>query len=166
MKQRFLIKIALVLALTPTFTGWAQTPEKWWERANSAYTGGDYPEAILHYDSIRAQGYVSARLYYNLANAYYKDNQIGKAILNYNKALRLDPGNDDIKHNLAIANSYVRDRIDTVPEFFLKTWARELMYRAGTDSWAVMNLVFFALALALVLVYLLGRRMSWRKAGF
>ncbi|MDL2230631.1 tetratricopeptide repeat protein, partial [Alistipes sp. OttesenSCG-928-L06] len=74
-------------------------------------------------------------MYYNMGNAYYKDNQIGKAILYYNKALRLDPGNDDIKHNLTVANTYVRDRIESVPEFFLKTWARDVMYWAGSDTW-------------------------------
>jgi len=169
MKKRFLIKLVLLLAVIPSpvlFAKGAESPDALWESANSAYTAGDYLEAIARYDSISAQGYASARLYYNMGNAYYKDNQIGKAILYYHKALRLDPGNDDIKHNLATANTFVRDRIETVPEFFLKTWARELMYRAGTDSWAVMSLIFFAAALALVLLYLLGNRMAQRKTGF
>ena len=167
MKKGFLIKGmigALLLFLSaPVF---AQDLDALWERANHSYTAGDYPAAIEQYDSIRREGYTSARLYYNMGNAYYKDNRIGRAVLYYNKALRLDPGNDDIKHNLAVANTYVRDRIDTVPEFFLKTWARDMMYWAGTDTWTILSLVFFAVALALVLLYLLGNRMSHRKAGF
>lgn len=167
MKKGFLIKgvigaILLFLA-TPVL---AQNPDALWEQANHAYATGDYPAAIEQYDSIRREGYASARLYYNMGNAYYKDNQIGKAILYYNKALRLDPGNDDIKHNLTVANTYVRDRIESVPEFFLKTWARDVMYWAGSDTWAVLSLVFFGVTLALVLLYLLGNRMSQRKAGF
>ena len=168
MKKGFLIRLVLwVFICLPAASAGAQDPlDALWESANHAYTTGDYPAAIERYDSIRREGYASARLYYNLGNAYYKDNQIGKSILFYNKALRLDPGNEDIRYNLAIANTFVRDRIDTVPEFFLKTWARDMMYWAGTDTWGVLSLVFLALALGFVLLYLLGPRMVQRKAGF
>lgn len=137
-----------------------------WDHANHAYTNGDYKAAIEAYDSIQQSGYASAKLYYNLGNAYFKDNQVGKAILNYNKAQRLDPSDDDIKHNLAVANSQVKDRIEVVPEFFFKTWMRSLMFRASSDNWAVLSLVFLAVALALVAVYLLSGRLGYRKTGF
>jgi tetratricopeptide (TPR) repeat protein len=143
-----------------------EAPEALWEQANTAYTNGDYPSAIAGYDSIRRAGYASALLYYNMGNACYKDGRIGGAILNYNKALRLSPGDGNIRHNLAVANTQIRDRIDAVPEFFVKTWARRLMYSAGADGWAVRSLVFFAAALGLTLLYLLGARMNLRKAGF
>ena len=163
-----LLKIGLILVLLPSPAVFAQGTalDDLWEEANQAYTGGEYPEAIQLYDSIRHQGYASAKLYYNMGNAYYKDNQIGQAILYYNKAQRLDPGSDDIRHNLTIANTYVRDRIDSVPEFFLKTWARQMMYWFSSDTWAILGLVFFGVALGLVLLYLLGGRMGHRKAGF
>jgi hypothetical protein len=141
-------------------------PEVLWEAANQAYTSGDYASAIQLYDSIRQSGYTSARLYYNRGNASYKDRRIGEAVLYYNKALRLDPGNEDIRHNLAVANASVQDRIDAVPEFFVKTWIRRWMYSAGSDTWAVWSLIFLTTALALVLLYLLGSRMSLRKVGF
>jgi hypothetical protein len=141
-------------------------PEQLWESANRSYTVGDYPQAIAAYDSIRTQGYASARLYFNLGNAYYKDSRIGRAILYYNKALRLAPSDDNIRHNLAVANSFVRDRIETVPEFFVKTWARQLMVAAGGDTWTVLFLVLLGIALALTLVYLFAVRLGLRKAGF
>lgn len=140
--------------------------EGMWERGNHAYTIGDYPAAIQAYDSIRYEGYGSAKLYFNLGNAYYKDSQIGQAILYYNKAQRLAPGDDNIRHNLAVANTYVRDRIDNVPEFFFKTWMRRLMYSASSDTWAILGIVFLGLTLGLVLVYLFAPRMGYRKAGF
>jgi hypothetical protein len=142
------------------------SPEQIWESANRSYTVGDYPQAIAAYDSIRTQGYASARLYFNLGNAYYKDSRIGRAILYYNKALRLAPSDDNIRHNLAVANTFVRDRIETVPEFFVKTWARQLMVAAGGDTWTVLFLVFLGIALALTLVYLFAVRLGLRKAGF
>ena len=168
MKKGFLLKLMFcAVVLWPAASVSAQDRlDTLWERANHAYTTGDYPTAIETYDSIRQEGYVSARLYYNLGNAYYKDNRIGPSILHYHKALRLDPGNDDIRHNLAIANRFVRDRIDTVPEFFLKTWARNVMYWTGSDTWAVLSLVFLTLALGSALLYLLGSRLGQRKAGF
>lgn len=167
MKKGFLLRVLILLALLPSLSVFGQTElDELWETANHAYTSGDYAAALEVYDSIGAQGYTSSKLYYNMGNAYYKENQIGKAILYYNKAQRLDPSNEDIKHNLAVANAYARDRIDTVPEFFVKTWARQMMYWFSSDTWAVLSLVFFAFALGLVLVYLLGSRMSRRKTGF
>jgi len=164
--KKIILTLLVVLAAWPAAVRAQDSMDALWEQANQAYASGEYATAIQHYDSIRSGGYGSARLYYNMGNAYYKDNRIGKAILYYNKAQRLDPGNDDIRHNLAVANTFVRDRIDTVPEFFLKTWARNLMYTFSSDTWTVLSLVFFALVLALVLVYLLGNRMAQRKAGF
>ena len=171
MKKRFFSTITFLFFLLfwggpPTVFAKGEALDRLWEEANQAYTAGDYPGAIQLYDSIRREGYASAKLYYNMGNAYHKDNRIGQAILYYNKAQRLDPGNDDVRHNLAVANTYVRDRIDTVPEFFLKTWARQVMYRFGSDTWAVLSLVFFAVTLGFVLLYLLGSRMAQRKAGF
>ena len=158
------IVLGTMLSVVPAV---AQTPpEALWEQANTAYTNGDYPSAIARYDSIRASGYASAPLYYNLGNACYKEGQLGRAILNYNKALRLNPGSDNIRHNLAVANTQIRDRIDAVPEFFVKTWARQLMYTVSSDGWAVWSLVFLAAALGLALLYLLGGRMALRKMGF
>lgn len=137
-----------------------------WDKANHAYTNGDYQAAIGGYDSIVNSGYGSAKLYYNLGNAYFKDKQIGKAILNYNKAQRLAPSDNDIRHNLVIAGGFVKDRIEVVPEFFLKTWLRSLMTSASSNSWAVFSLVFLAAALAMVALYLLSSRILYRKTGF
>ena len=160
----FIYSLLLSFLLVPKAAS-AQMDEVW-DEANRAYTAGDYLQAIVLYDSIEHRGYTSAKLFYNLGNAYFKEARIGPAILYYNKAQRLDPGNADIRHNLLIAGTRVRDRIDAVPEFFLKTWARQAMLRLGSDAWAVWSLVFFALALAAVLLYLLGNRLMVRKTGF
>lgn len=163
MKKRLLTLIIALLFAAPIR---AQDPAPLWEAATAAYTAGDYTAAIAGYDSIRREGLASAALYYNLGNAYYKDGRMGPAILNYRRALRRAPGDANIRHNLVVADARIRDRIDAVPEFFVKTWARRAMYSAGTDAWAAWSLVLLTAALAGVLLYLLGSRMALRKAGF
>lgn len=137
-----------------------------WDRANTAYVNGDYSRAIVTYDSIADAGFVSKKLYYNLGNAWYKNGGIGKAVLYYNRALRLDPSDPDARHNLKVVNALVKDKIDAVPEFFLTGWFRAWGRTMGPDGWAAISLVMFAVTLASVLVYLLTKSMRLRKVGF
>lgn len=137
-----------------------------WEKGNTLYANGDYNGAIVIYDSIVNTGYHSSKLYYNLGNAYFKNDNLGKSIVNYNRALRLAPSDDDIKYNLAVANSYIKDRIETVPEFFLSGWTKKLRLSVNTNAWAVWSLVFLAIAFAGILVYFLADTKKFRKAGF
>ena len=88
------------------------------------------------------------------------------AILFYERALKLDPSYSDARYNLELVNSTIHDRIDSVPEFILKVWAREVCYIMDSDAWAVVFLVFFALTLALVLVFLLAPTAAGRRSGF
>lgn len=137
-----------------------------WDKANTAYYNNDFTEALALYDSIKQSGMVSAKLYYNMGNAWFKAGRIGKAILYYNKAQRLAPGNKDIEHNLEIANTYTRNRIEPLPEFLLKRWMRSLSSIMGGNAWAALSVALFALTLAGALLYLLPLRRGVRKAGF
>ena len=140
--------------------------EAMWDRANTAYVNGDYSKAIVTYDSIADAGYVSRKLYYNLGNAWFKNGGVGKAVLNYNRALRLDPSDPDTRHNLRIASAHVKDKIEPVPEFFLSGWFRAWGRTMGPDGWAVISLCMFAVMFGSVLLYLLSRSLRLRKAGF
>lgn len=137
-----------------------------WAAANTAYSNGDYARAVEAYTAITAQGRHSAKLYYNLGNSWYKQNRLGKAILHYNKALLLDPADEDTRYNLAMANARMVDKIDTVPEFFLKTWLREVAVQLNSNVWAVTGLVFLLFTLAGVLLWLLSNTLNVRKLGF
>ncbi len=137
-----------------------------WDRANTLYINGDSNGAAVLYDSILARGYAGSKLYYNLGNAHFKANRIGKAVVNYNKALKLAPYDSDIEYNLAVANSYVKDRIETVPEFFISGWLRQLRTRLTSNVWAVISLGLLAAIAACVLLYMLARGKGRRKAGF
>ena len=140
--KRYLFVTAILLATGLHAT--AQTPEQLWESANTAYINENYQEAVKDYESIRAQGYESDQLYLNLGNAYFKRGMTGKAIVNYNRALRLSPSDEDVLYNLGIANTYVQDKIDVVPTLFVHRWMAEL--RSGLTSPAHALLVTAAAA--------------------
>ncbi len=142
------------------------TPEAIWDAANDAYINSEYEKAARLYESILADGLFSMKLYYNLANAYFRNGEIGKAILYYNRALVLAPNNDDVRHNLAIAESYTKDKIEEVPEFFFNSWMRTVRNTLSCSSWTFVSLALLALTLALGIVYLLSQRIAARKGGF
>ena len=142
------------------------TPEALWEQAAAAYNNANYDQAIEAYMAILSQGLHSAKLYYNLANAHFKKNELGKAILYYNRALRLKPGDEDIRHNLEYAESSTKDSIEEIPEFFLTTWVRAIRLTLSGNAWTTRSLVMLALALGMALLFLLSQRLSLRQTGF
>ena len=141
-------------------------PEALWDAAAAAYNAADYLTAIEYYTTILDGGHHSAELYYNLANAYFKREQVGEALLNYNRALRLSPADEDIRHNLAFAEQSTKDSIEQIPEFFLSTWMRSVRNLMGGNAWTILSIVMLALALAMALLYLLAQPLTMRKTGF
>ena len=137
-----------------------------WDSASTAYINGRYKQAVDLYESIRNQGYTGAKLYYNLGNAYFQNGEIGRAILNYNRALVLDPSDADARYNLLIAEARTRDKIGSVPQFFAKRWVVSLWSSMGSNAWAVISVVMFAMCFGAVMLYLLSSKMLWRKTGF
>lgn len=142
------------------------TVEELWEVANAAYVEGDYAAAEAAYRTILEQGLVSMKLWYNLANACFKQERLGEAILCYNRALRLAPGNDDVRYNLEVAEARTKDTIERLPEFFVKGWIRSLRRTMGCTAWSLVSLAALAVLLAGVLLFLLAQRLTLRKAGF
>ena len=137
-----------------------------WEKANAAYNSGDYTAALSSYEAITAEGLRSAPLYYNMANAYFKQGDTAHAILFYHRALRLAPADEDIRHNLEYAEQSTKDIIDEIPEFFLFTWMRSLRDVMGGNAWTVLSLIVLVATLVAALAYLLSQRLSARKTGF
>jgi len=97
----------------------AQTPEQLFRQANQLYQQGKFAEARDAYGTILGSGYESPELLYNLGNACYKSGAIPPAILNYERARRLLPGDEDLRHNLQIANMMITDRIEPTPRLFV-----------------------------------------------
>lgn len=143
-----------------------ERPETLWDDAATAYINGKYHKAVEIYNRLVERNLSSYALYYNLGNAYFKENEVAKAILYYHRALRLAPGEEDIRYNLSVAETKVKDTIEKLPEFFLAQWFNSLRRTMSCTAWTVLSLAALAAALGLFLTYLLARRMSLRKTGF
>lgn len=137
-----------------------------WTAGTAAYADGDWDGAVGAWTSVEALGLEAPELYYNIGNAYFKDSDYAHAILYYERALKLDPSYSDARFNLEFAQGFIQDRIESVPEFFLKTWTRKLSYLMSSDSWAALFFVFMAVCLACALLFVLGRAAGRRRAGF
>lgn len=135
------------------------------ERADTAYINDDFATAAALYEQAIDSLGPSAERYYNLGNAYFRLERPGMAVVNYERALRLDPTNTDVRENLEFVNSRLTDRIDASDSFVgdsLDSAARSL----NPDSWAIMAIVAFVLALAGVALYFFSTSVLMRKVGF
>ena len=151
----------LLLLLFLPLSGHAVTKAE----ADSAYIRGQYQQAIKDYEMLLKQG-ASADLYYNLGNAYYRSENITRAVLNYERALLLSPGDRDVRFNLQIARAKTIDKIVPESEMFFFTWYRSLVSLMSVDAWAWTALIALALLIVLLLVYLFSERIWLRKIGF
>lgn len=133
--------------------------------ADSAYIRNDYTAAIQIYESLLKEG-VSADIYYNLGNSYYKAGEIGKAILNYERALLINPSNSDIKANLQIAQSKAIDKVEKIPELFYVTWYRNIASSTAADTWGIWGIILFWTALAAILLFIFSHTSLLKKIGF
>ena len=133
--------------------------------ADSAYVRQQYQQAIADYEALLKKG-VSADIYYNLGNAYYRTDNITRAVINYERALLLSPGDRDIRFNLQLARSKTIDKITPESEMFFVTWYRSLVNIMSVDGWAMMSLVSLALAIVLALCYLFTAKVWMQKTGF
>ena len=143
----------------------AHCQEADWKKAEELYAAKQYVEAADVYADMFQYG-ESAALYYNYANALYKSNQLGLAILNYERALRLDPTNEDIKFNLEFVNKVKTDKIEPLERFFLSEWLEALGRLLTSNQWAYASIISFIVALVLVLLYLFGKKVWLRKLSF
>ena len=133
--------------------------------ADSAYTNEQYQKAAELYEQLLKQG-VSADLYYNLGNAYYRMDNMTQAVLNYERALLLSPGDGDIRFNLQMARSKTIDKIVPESEMFFVTWYRSLVNLQSVDAWARMAIIALVGAILLALAYLFANAIWLRKIGF
>ena len=135
-------------------------------QADSAYINNDFANAVYLYEQILANQGESADIYYNLGNSYYKMDNIAKAIVNYEKALVLNPGNGDIRFNLELAQSKTVDKVTPMSEVFLITWFKSLTNTMSEKGWAKMGIVTFILMLLCLALYFFGKKIILKKIGF
>jgi tetratricopeptide (TPR) repeat protein len=160
MIPRLVLTMVLVL---PWGVALGESPEQLFQRGNQMYQQERLEEARAAYESVVGMGYGSGELFYNLGNTYYRSGEIAPAILNYERALRYIPQDEDLRHNLQLANLLITDRIEPTPRlFFLEFWddLKNAMSLQGTTWLAYLAylLVFVSLTvLFLARTYLLKK---------
>lgn len=135
------------------------------EQADSAYMADDFTMAAALYNRVIDEEGTSAVIWYNLGNCYYRMGQPGKAIVAYERSLRLDPTNNDTRDNLAFVNDKIIDRPGEKGTF-LGNALDAVANRAKSDTWAWLALIFFALTVTGVALYVFASGVALRKTGF
>ena len=136
------------------------------EQANAAYQAQKYDQAKKLYLNIVRSGNEGSVLFYNLGNACYKNGEKADALLWYERALRLDPSNEDIKHNIAFVNQHITDKIDKVPDFIIFRWWNSASMSLTAKNWAITSIVIsFMLVLGLIIM-LVPPKQWLRSIGF
>ena len=160
--------IAVLLALAPSGLDAAEVSpaDSLWTAGVEAYAQSDWTAAEEAWTAILDLGLESDDLYYNIGNASFRAGDLAHAILGYERAIKLNPSHSDARFNLEFARAQLQDKIESVPTFFLSVWMRNLCRVMPSDVWAVIGIVLFALALAMTLLFLLGRTTAARKTGF
>ena len=160
-----IITIIAVLTL-PLLLKAQESNDSLWVKANNLYTSEEYQKAIPVYEQILASGNESAKLYFNLGNAYYKAGEINKAILNYERAKVLAPQDEDVEFNLRIANQFVVTKIDELPKPFFVRWKTSIVNKYPADTWAVISIGSFVIFLFLLGLFFFSRNVAVRRFSF
>lgn len=145
--------------------GFSQTTVSF-KQANALYNSGNYKEAIGQYDAILASNQHSAELYFNLANCYYKLNEIGPSIFYYEKALLLAPNDPDVLNNLSYAQKMTIDSIQEVPESGVSKLLNKTLNSLSVDGWAVRCIGLVFLFVGLFLGYYLSHSEAKKRLFF
>lgn len=157
------LQIILILFSGSLF---AQSNEALLDSANTAYSKNKFDAAIKHYDQIIANGYESPEVYYNLGNAHYKSSRIALAILNYERAKKLSPADEDINYNLKMANAKLVDKIESLPQLFITDWWNSFILSLSERNWSIIFIAFIWIGFAGLLIYFLTKNRSTKQLGF
>lgn len=161
MKKQWLLSLLLL-----TLSQWGMAGSTDLLKVNQLYADGKFEEAAAGYEAILLNEGVAPQLYFNLGNAYFKSNELGKAILNYERAIRLEPDYADARHNLEFANLKVIDNIEVNEEFFLKKWLDLLVKLRSSNGWFYFGGVVFILTMMAMLLFVFGKTVLVRKLFF
>jgi tetratricopeptide (TPR) repeat protein len=153
----------ILLAVVAAAPLQAQTPESLFLRGNALYQQGKYAEAREAYQEILKAGYVGGEVFFNLGNAYYKEGDIARAILNYERARRFIPGDDDLLHNLQLANLQIADRIEPAPRLFISDFWDGVRQSISLDAATWLTFVLYLLLISCVGLFVVSRRYARRK---
>lgn len=167
--MKSIIYLTILFTLATVFGLSAQTASP---EAVKAYQAKQYEKAAAllqkEVDYHKSKGEVSAMLYYNLGNAYFRADELGKAMLYYERALLLDPGNSDIRHNIAYAGTKVEDsdKIIKAEDIFVQEWFDSIENLFTSNVWAFLGITFFLVTIVCCFFFLFGTKIWVKKTAF
>ena len=158
--------LLLILAFMATCIFAQDSKNDKFNQGVSSYSSANYQEALDKWMDLYDTGYRSATLNYNIANAYFKLQNIPAAILFYERAYLLDPADEDINYNLQIARTMIVDRFQEIPELFFVRWYNVISLLISSNAWALLSLLTFLVCLVSVSVYIYSTRYIYKVIGF
>jgi tetratricopeptide (TPR) repeat protein len=133
------------------------------KQAGEYYRKGEFDKAIQIYEQLINEGYEGTSLFFNLGNSYYRIGKLGYSILNYERALKISPSDEDVKHNLAFTNLSTVDKIQPLPTFFLFEWWESLLASLTVNGWTYAAFIFYIILLVLIIFYFFARTIFQQK---
>lgn len=158
-----MLRILIIMLFSSPILFAQERAQKAFQQGNAAYEQDSFALAIEQYQEALNSSYESAALYFNLGNAYYKRGQLAESILYYEKAQQLAPDDKEIGQNLEIARQKTIDRFEELPRSYFRRAYLGLLTLFAPATWAWLALIFLALCLAGLALYL---HSSWRRLGF
>lgn len=161
-----ILSVFLLVSLLGFAQGENDQATNLFKNANKSYAAENFQLAIVGYNEILKTGKQSLELYFNLGNAHYKLNEVGPAIYNYEKALQLDPENEDVLNNLKFANQMKIDAVDPLPENAIGSRVDDLVGSLSVDNWAYTSIALVLLTILLAILYLYAATPAKKRLFF
>ena len=163
---RLNLLVVLTLLCFP-FSGIAkESADSLFAKANKEYAQKNYEAASATYQKVLDAGIRTGSVYYNLGNAQYRQNNLASAILNYERAHRISPNDEDVNANLRLANSKITDKMEVVPELFLKRWWTSFLLLLSVQSWSVFGVTALLLGFVGLVIYLFSIKVELKRLSF
>ena len=156
-------RIFITILLISGFLGANAQPLNLFKEANNYYAANEFDKAVKNYESIINQGYESAQLYFNLGNACYKNGELTKAMLYYERAKLLAPNDEDIQFNIDLVNQFVVDKIEALPQPFFIKWGQGIVNLFSSNGWAWFSIIVLIMALSGLGIYLFSKNPLFRQ---
>jgi hypothetical protein len=164
MKKIFFVSLILLIFCSGVFC--ANDNKALLDSANNEYAKNKFDNAISYYNKILKNGYESSEIYYNIGNAHYKEKRYALAILNYEKAKKISPTDDDIQYNLKLANAKLVDKIEVLPQLFIKEWWNGFLQIFGEKVWSFIFIILVWVGFTGLLIYFISKIRLLKQIGF
>jgi len=159
------MRLIIVLLLFSS-TIYAENAQVLFNQAASSYEKQDYKTALKFFSEIEDADLFSSDLYYNIANCHYKLQQTAEAVLYYEKALKLNPRDEDVLFNLQLVQLQLVDKLAEVPQTFYQKWADGLKNLRSIDQWAKLGLLFSFVFCVFFMIFLFTNTYKLKKNAF